>query len=68
MKPIGTTMGREIKGPKCLSHDRIRDNNQFTNRKKQKQMRLFRKINYLLYRLLRLIERYLDDLYNEYGR
>lgn len=31
-------------------------------------MGLSRKINDLRIRLLRQIERYLDDLYNEYGR
>ena len=40
----------------------------FTNLKSEIHMKLLRKISYMRARLIRIIERYLDEIYEEYGK
>ena len=40
----------------------------FTNLKSEIHMKLLRKIRYMRTRLIRIIERYLDEIYEEYGK
>ena len=40
----------------------------FTNLKSDIHMKLLRKIRYMRARVIRLIERYLDEIYEEYGK
>jgi len=40
----------------------------FTNLKSEIHMKILRRISYMRARLTRIIERYLDEIYEEYGK